>query len=125
MSGLSAEEEARLFGTKAAPPAASDPAKTDFAKAWPRYMSAADHKRWVEELQADRPLRLELRKQQASQPGAASAEDREAAAELNALLTEAEKHAGEEPKEDGSLKPLSPEDAFGLDPGEPNGAGAK
>jgi hypothetical protein len=93
-SGLSPEQEARLYGG-----AATSALRT------------ADHRRLVNELRADSELRNELRRQLASRSSGEHAYDPAAAAALNAVLTEAE--GG--PKNEERMKPLAPDEAFGVD----------
>jgi hypothetical protein len=115
-SGLTVEEEARLFGkAPEAPPPPPDPSKIDFSRAWPTYLSEAERRRFQEDLR-DKKLRFELRRRLASISREASLEEKEAAGLMTMLLNEAEKKAGDTDKEPGSIKPLAPEDAFGLDP---------
>jgi hypothetical protein len=106
-AGLTAEDEARLFGKKVE--------DTGEVKAWSYYFTEAEHRKTLEELRASPKLRFELRRQLASLPKDANAETKEAYGFLTALVSEAEKKT-DAPKDGESLKPLNPEDAFGLDP---------
>jgi hypothetical protein len=93
-SGLSPEQEARLYGSASS-----------------SSLSKADHLRLVNELRVDSELRNELRRQLASRSSGEHAYDPAAAAALNAVLTEAE--GG--PKSEEHMKPLAPDEAFGAD----------
>ena len=82
---------------------------------WAPYMNASFHRRLVEELRRNKPLREEVRRKLATMPKPNTTEEKETNAVLGALLAEADN----EPREVGhgleDVKPLNPQDAFDLD----------